>query len=134
MITFWICHLYQFNTRQVVHHMFKLNNYRSLSDLTRILLNPNAVRNDLAQSDAPFLSTTGAPKHPVELCRHLTHKIGNASSLSRPKKPSSVPIPNKSPSSQEECGCGRPFTMATPASVHCTPRQHVFCNLSRTGL
>ena len=84
MITFWICHLYQFDTRQVVHHMFKLNNYRSLSDLTRILLNPkhlmNAVRNDLAQSDAPFLSTTGAPKHPVELCRHLTHKIGNTSS------------------------------------------------------
>ena len=46
----------------------------------------NAVRNELAQSDAPFLSTTVAAKHPVEQFRHLTHMIGNTSSLSRPKK------------------------------------------------
>ena len=69
----------------------KLNNDRSLSDLTRILLNPtllmNAVWTELAQSDAPFLSTTVAPKHPVELFRHLTHKIGSTSSPPRPKKP-----------------------------------------------
>ena len=46
-----------------------------MSDLTKILL----------KSDAPFVSTTVDPKHPVELFRHLTHKTGNTSSLSRPK-------------------------------------------------
>ena len=69
----------------------------------------NAVRNELAYSDAPFLSTTVAPTHPVELFRHLTHKIGNTSSLSRRKKPQSMPISGNSPSSQEACACARPF-------------------------
>ena len=91
----------------------ELGKDRSLSDLTRILLNPkllmNAVRNELAWSDAPFLSTTVAPKHPVELFRHLTHKIGNTSSLSRPMKSWSMPISGNSPSSREECACARPF-------------------------
>ena len=77
----------------------KLNNDRSLSDFTRIPLNPkllvNAVRNELAESDAPFLSTTVVPKHPVELFRHLTHKIGNTPSLSRPLHVPSIRVRRK---------------------------------------
>ena len=115
VITFWRRDQHQLNTRQVARltRSIKLNNDRSLSALTRILLNTklviNAVKNELAWSDAPFLSTTVAPKHPVELFRHLTHKIGNTSSLSRPKKPQSMPISDNSPSSREECACARPF-------------------------
>ena len=49
------------------------------SDFAKILFNPklamNADRNELPLSDAPFLSTTVAAKHLVELFPHLTCKI-----------------------------------------------------------
>ena len=62
----------------VVHHTFDQAQQRSfIVGSHQDLLNPkilmNAVRNELAQSDAPFLSTTVAAKHPVEQFRHLTH-------------------------------------------------------------
>ena len=73
MIPFKRRHQHQTPVKLLVTRSIKLNNDRSVSDLTRILLNPrllmNDVRNELAQSDAPFLSTTVAPTQPVELFR-----------------------------------------------------------------
>ena len=68
----------------------------------------NAVKNELAQSDAPFSPTSVAPTHPVELFRHLTHKIGDTFFCHDPKS-HATPISGNSPSSREECACARPF-------------------------
>ena len=142
VITFWRRDQHQLNTRQVARltRSIKLNNDRSLSALTRILLNTklviNAVKNELAWSDAPFLSTTVAPKHPVELFRHLTHKIGNTSSLSRPKEATvNANFGQLSFLSGRVCLCStlRRYAIATPASVHCMSRQLVFGDLSCIG-
>ena len=43
-------------------------------------------------------------------CSDTLHtRIDNTSSLSRPKKPQSMPISGNSPSSREECACARLF-------------------------
>ena len=87
----------------------------------------NAVEYELAWSVAPFLSTTIAAKHPVELFRHLTHKTDNTSSLHN-QRSQSMPIW----ATLVLSGCVsvrstfRRYAMATSAFVHCMSRQLVF--------
>ena len=70
----------------------------------------NAVRNEHALSDAPFLSTTVAPKHPVELFRHLTHTQDRQHRFSATTKEAVVDADFwHSPFTREECACARPF-------------------------
>ena len=105
----------------------------------RILLNPkilmNAVRNELAQSDAPFLSTTVAAKHPVEQFRHFdTHDRQHIFSVTTKEAIVYANFGQLSFLSGRVCvrSTLRRYAMATPASAHCMSRQLVFGDLSCT--
>ena len=95
----------------------------------------NAVRNELAQSDAPFLSTTVAAKHPVEQFRHFdTHDRQHIFSVTTKEAIVYAKFGQLSFLSGRVCvrSTLRRYAMATPASAHCMSRQLVFGDLSCT--